>query len=1084
MKDRRNVAVIAHVDHGKTTLSDALLHRAGVLSADKAGDQNRGRELDTSKEERERGITIKATGITLEYQLRSELMLRGDTESKARIHATEQLQPSMETRNDTLKGADTDDDSSSDTDANDFELYVGNLPRTTDTTAVLRFLQSLVDVPKDAAVGINLNSRRHFAFVSLPVNVGRNILAVASDEAKCMLDGRKVLVRARGTSSVKRLGTLLSEEKHAQPVYTVVDGGTHNGTPSWTGRLVVDGIGLVACTAAESQHMTTRKEVKEALACKFLKFLETRWKSDDITDAPVADVTVAATTTTVPARDAHCGAPRGDNGEVPTERQLGLTLIDCPGHVDFSAEVTSALRMTDGALVVVDVVEGKSAQTETVLLQAMQERVKPVLMLNKCDRLLLEMQLSAEQVFDRFENVIAEINAMIAAHQDPHLPDQRVSLANGSVAFGSGYFQWAATVDSFVDVFKPGCTVAERAKLRQRLCRRDRFATHVLGPIYRIHRDLGLIPGDGDTAVVDPTPAFLTTWLSKFNQKLAGMSQRRLIAHVDDVATRRPRKVLKTVLAHFLPAADALLEMMVVHLPSPVEAQAYRASILYRNRDATFHSIATCDTAAPLMLSIAKMVQPSETSKRHGGLLAIGRVFAGTVRSGDVVRVAGTVTQPRGGIKVGQVLQCVGRHMEALGCAYAGQIVAISGVSAHLRKSGTLTTSPTAIPINEMKFSVSPVVLKSIRPKDSRQLKKMVTAMRQIAQADQTAQFYQDEETKEHVLAGAGELHLEVLLHSLEDEHGVVIVESDPMVSYRETVTSASTAAALKKSSNKLNRLWFKASPLAPGLVEALASPNVDPNDFKALGKLLVDEYAWDKQSAQRLWAVGPEPLAAGADDDDSSGAFTCMLVNSTTGLQIPSDAKDTIIEAFRRVTREGVLARAMLRGVRFDLVDAKFHQDSNHRSAAQLDPAAKSAMRGAFMLAQPTLVEPLFRVEVRGPAGTINGAYGELTGPRRGRIVDDADIADTYNSGSGFDTITAELPVRLSFGLADGLRGITSGKAFMTTAFGGWQSVPGAPDTTAEEGGGEARQLVEAARTAKRIVGAVPTSADFIDRM
>lgn len=91
------------------------------------------------------------------------------------------------------------------------------------------------------------------------------------------------------------------------------------------------------------------------------------------------------------------------------------------------------------------------------------------------------------------------------------------------------------------------------------------------------------------------------------------------------------------------------------------------------------------------------------------------------------------------------------------------------------------------------------------------------------------------------------------------------------------------------------------------------------------------------------------------------------------------------------------------------------------------------------------------FRVEVRGPTGTINGAYGELTGPRRGRIVDDDDTTGTYNTGSGFDTITAELPVRLSFGLADGLRGITSGKAFMTTAFGGWQRVPGAPDATPE---------------------------------
>lgn len=197
MKDRRNVAVIAHVDHGKTTLSDALLHRAGVLSADKAGDQNRGRELDTSKEERERGITIKATGITLDYQLDAELMARGDTVSEARILATMQLQPVAPTpvkdknssTNDglasTTKEMQADDaipssGDNSDSDGDDFELYVGNLPRSADPGAILDFLRALVDIPDDAAIGINMNSRRLFAFVTVPIVVGQTILAVAS----------------------------------------------------------------------------------------------------------------------------------------------------------------------------------------------------------------------------------------------------------------------------------------------------------------------------------------------------------------------------------------------------------------------------------------------------------------------------------------------------------------------------------------------------------------------------------------------------------------------------------------------------------------------------------------------------------------------------------------------------------------------------------------------------------------------------------------------------------------------------------------------------------------------------------------
>ena len=135
---------------------------------------------------------------------------------------------------------------------------------------------------------------------------------------------------------------------------------------------------------------------------------------------------------------------------VKTEKNDFLVnLIDSPGHVDFSSEVTAALRVTDGALVVVDTIEGVCVQTETVLRQALGERIKPVVIINKVDRALLELQLSKEDLFQNFSRVIESVNVVIATYFDKTLGDVSVFPDKGTVAFGSGLHGWAFTVRQF-----------------------------------------------------------------------------------------------------------------------------------------------------------------------------------------------------------------------------------------------------------------------------------------------------------------------------------------------------------------------------------------------------------------------------------------------------------------------------------------------------------------------------------------------------------------------------------------------------------------------------------------------------------
>ena len=130
-----------------------------------------------------------------------------------------------------------------------------------------------------------------------------------------------------------------------------------------------------------------------------------------------------------------------------------INLIDSPGHVDFSSEVTAALRVTDGALVVVDCVEGVCVQTETVLRQALQERIKPALMINKVDRNLLELQLDPESMYQNFCRTIEKANSIIATYDDGSMGDLMVDPTKGNVAFGSGLMGWAFSLKKFAGIY-------------------------------------------------------------------------------------------------------------------------------------------------------------------------------------------------------------------------------------------------------------------------------------------------------------------------------------------------------------------------------------------------------------------------------------------------------------------------------------------------------------------------------------------------------------------------------------------------------------------------------------------------------
>merc|ERR1712227_117029 len=229
--------------------------------------------------------------------------------------------------------------------------------------------------------------------------------------------------------------------------------------------------------------------------------------------------------------------------------------------------------------------------------------------------------------------------------------------------------------------------------------------------------------------------------------------------------------------------------------------------------------------------------------------------------------------------------------------------------------SGTLTTDEAAHNMKVMKFSVSPVVQRSVEVKNANDLPKLVEGLKRLSKSDPCVLTYITE-SGEHVVAGAGELHLEICLKDLEEDHaGIPLIKSPPVVSYRETVSSESYMTCLSKSPNKHNRLFLTAKPMPDGLPEDIDKGEVsDKQDSKLRGRYLADKYEYNVDEARKIWCFGPE------------GTGPNILIDATKGVQYLNEIKDSVVAGFQWATKEGVMFDENMRGVRFDIHDVTLH--------------------------------------------------------------------------------------------------------------------------------------------------------------
>ncbi len=604
-----------------------------------------------------------------------------------------------------------------------------------------------------------------------------------------------------------------------------------------------------------------------------------------------------------------------------------INLVDTPGHVDFGGDVTRAMRAVDGTIVLVCGVESIMPQTETVFRQALRERVKPVLFINKVDRLIKELKLTPEAMQKRFEDIIRDVNFLIQKYAEEGYKDKwLVNVQDGSVVMGSAYKKWAISIPFMK---RTGITFKEIIDLIQ-----------------------------------------------------AGKE--------DELAKKAPMH-------------EVVLDMIIKHLPNPLEAQKYRVGkIWHGDPDSDVgKSMLNCDPNGKLAMIVTKMVPDP-----HVGFVATGRLFSGKIFKGQDVHL---VMQHKSE-KLQQVAVYKGIQRIPVEEVCAGNIAAIVGIPDAFSGETICNADDVIEPFEEIKHIFEPVVTKAVEPKNSMELPKLVDTLKKLGREDTTLQVKINQETGEYLVSGLGELHLDAKVERKLKELGIEVTMSPPIVVYRETVFAESPEVE-GKSPNRHNRLVMIAEPIDQAVYQAMAQGDL-PSTFEIKKKNL--------ENSKKLAELGMD------HEEVKNIVFVYnknILLDMTKGVQFLNEIMEMVKEAFKNVCDEGPLAREPCTGVKVMLMDAELHEDPVHRGPGQMIPCTRRTIIDAMLHADATLLEPKQIIRIDAPSELIGNVIKEAEN-RRGQILD-------IKEERGINMVTCKMPVSDMFGFDSTLKSATSGRGF-----------------------------------------------------
>ncbi|XP_037112808.1 116 kDa U5 small nuclear ribonucleoprotein component [Syngnathus acus] len=712
-----------------------------------------------------------------------------------------------------------------------------------------------------------------------------------------------------------------------------------------------------------------------------------------------------------------------------------LNIMDTPGHVNFSDEVTSSIRISDGIVLFIDAAEGVMLNTERLIKHAVQERMAITICINKVDRLIVELKLPPTDAYYKLRHIVDEVNGLLNTYStDENLV---VSPLLGNVCFASSQYSICFTLGSFAKIYADTYGDVIYTEFSKRLWgdiyfnpkthkftkkaptsnSQRSFVEFVLEPLYKI---LSQVVGDVDTSlprVLDE----LGVHLSKEELKL------------------NIRPLLRLVCNRFFGDFTGLVDMCVQHIPSPQEGARNKIEHTYTGGlDSDLgEAMAECDPEGPLMCHTTKMYSTEDGVQFH----AFGRVLSGTIQAGQPVKVLGenyTLEDEEDSqvCTVGRLWISVARYQIEVNRVPAGNWVLIEGCDQPIVKTATITEprgNEEAQIFRPLKFNTASVIKIAVEPVNPSELPKMLDGLRKVNKSYPSLTT-KVEESGEHVILGTGELYLDCVMHDLRKMYSEIDIKvADPVVTFCETVVETSSLKCFAETPNKKNKITMIAEPLEKGLAEDIENEVVQITwNRKRLGDFFQAKYDWDLLAARSIWAFGPDTTGPNILVDDT--------LPSEVDKALLGSVKDSIVQGFQWGTREGPLCDEPIRNVKFKILDAVIAQEPLHRGGGQVIPTARRVVYSAFLMATPRLMEPYYFVEVQAPADCVSAVYTVLA-RRRGHVTQDAPIP-----GSPLYTIKAFIPAIDSFGFETDLRTHTQGQAFALSVFHHWQIVPGDP--------------------------------------
>ncbi|GLV38363.1 uncharacterized protein CBL_13086 [Carabus blaptoides fortunei] len=694
-----------------------------------------------------------------------------------------------------------------------------------------------------------------------------------------------------------------------------------------------------------------------------------------------------------------------------------MNIFDTPGHVNFSDEVTAAMRLCDGVVLFVDAAEGVMLNTERLLKHAVQERMQITVCINKIDRLILELKLPPQDAYYKLRHIIEEINGLLTLYSDDENP-QIVSPVVGNVCFASSQYSVCFTLKSFASIYDQVYGSVNVTEFARRLwgdiyfnsktrkftkkaphnSAQRSFVEFILEPLYKVFAQ---VVGDVDSTLPDILNE-LGIRLTKEEMKL------------------NIRPLLSLVCSKFLGDFCGFVDMCVEHINSPMDNAKMKIEHIYTGPNNTnlFEDMISCDPEGRLMVHSSKMYPTDDCTFFQ----VLGRVMSGTLHAGQEVRILGenyTLSDEEDSriLTVGRLWIYEARYKIELNRVPAGNWVLIEGIDQPIVKTATITD----LAINEelyifrpLKFNTQSVIKIAVEPVNPSELPKMLDG--------------------EHIVLGTGELYLDCVMHDLRKLYSEIDIKvADPVVSFCETVVETSSLKCFAETPNKKNKLTMIAEPLEKGLAEDIENETVRISwNKKKLGEFFQTKYDWDLLAARSIWAFGPDVTGPNILVDDT--------LPSEVDKSLLGNVKDSIVQGFQWGTREGPLCEEPIRNTKFKILDAVIAQEPLHRGGGQIIPTARRVVYSAFLMATPRLMEPYLFVEVQAPADCVSAVYTVLA-KRRGHVTQDAPVP-----GSPLYTIKAFIPAIDSFGFETDLRTHTQGQAFCLSVFHHWQIVPGDP--------------------------------------